>query len=1049
MKRYYEFFVKRPLLVHVLMAMVVIGGLMTAQSMPVDTMPKFDLGIVNITTLRQGASPEDMELAVTVPIEEEVLNVDGIYRIQSRSMEGMSVIVARLDPDVKAPKKVVQDVQKAVDRAVAKLPGDLTSRPTVEELSSAQVPVMELHISGNVPESTLRKTAKKLQRGLRELNGVAAVDLTGYRDREVKIYIDPEKLYHRNISYDEIIAAVSRRNVRDSGGTLESFGAEKKVLTVGQFDTPGEVEDVIIRSDGPGNYIRIKDVATVIEDFTDWSVENRCDGKFGISLAPRKKVEVDGLKLASDVHEFVSRVRPTLPPGISIATVNDVSRFTEDMLDTLSSNAIMGFVLVLLVLLVFFQFRLAFWVAIGLPVAMLISLLLMPLFGLNINMLTLYAVILMLGMLVDDAIVTGESIFAARERGLSWKEAAITGAANISMPVIVSTITTILAFLPLAFLGGLEGKFLYAFPVMIALILLGSLLECQTFLPAHLSSGKDVAPRPKRWFVHIQRAYDKFIRRAVHRRYITIGVFVAVCTGIVMVSSQVVRFNLYPEMDVDSFWVGVELPEGSSRDDTREKVAWLESHIRKVIPPDDMLNITTQLGHHDTDIYGATEGRNPAWALLTVYMKPQGERKSNSNVIIAGLRADVKKMDGFKSIKIRPFEDTPVAGQPVEVEVISNTEERYDLANELQQWLETHPHVVDAWTSYKPGKEIVKLSLHYETLADRGLTVADITRAVRIAFDGVIINQLQTVEESIDFRLQFQPGDQGKLQTLNELMVRIPGGQFIPLRSLAEFEERPGEASIKHYQGDRTVTVYASIDKEKISTAQINGNLKSHIEKSGIMKRYRDSRLHFGGEMEQQQEAMGNMGIAFIFSILGLFFLFVLLFNSFTQPFLIMSVIPFGFVGVLIGFGLQGIELSMIAMFGIIGLAGVLVNDSTVMVHGLNQKKAELNLIRLSSQNVAEGAASRLRPILITSITTVVGLFPAAYEIGGANPFMTPMIMAMLWGVLFGTLVSLILLPCLFASEQDFRALLRRIFRRETTPPHAVPPNASTEGGIS
>ncbi|MBN2527861.1 MAG: efflux RND transporter permease subunit [Deltaproteobacteria bacterium] len=1031
MKRYYAFFVNRPLLVHVLMALIIIGGLMTVQSMPVDTMPKFDLGIVNITTVRQGASPEDMELAVTVPIEEEVLNVNGVYKLQSRSMEGMSVIVARLMPDATDTKKIIQDIQKAVDRAAGKLPGDITAKPEVEELSSAQVPVMELHISGNVPEKTLRKTAKKMQRELRELNGVAAVDLTGYRKREVKIYISPERLYHRHISYDEIIAAVQRRNVRDSGGTLESFGAEKKVLTVGQFDTPKEVENVIIRSNGAGNYVRIKDVATVIEDFTDWSVENRCDGKFGIALLPKKKAEVDGLKLAAAVQQYVKRIRSTLPPGVSVVTVNDVSRFTKDMLATLSSNAIIGFVLVLVVLLAFFQFRLAFWVAMGLPVAMLIAAVLMPAFGLNIDMLTLYAVILMLGMLVDDAIVTGESIFAARESGLSWKKAAVDGAAAISMPVIVSTVTTVLAFLPLAFLGGLEGKFLFAFPVMVALILLGSLLECQTFLPAHLSSGKNVVPKPKKWFVQIQNGYDRFIHRAVHRRYVTIGIFVAACAGIILASSQVVHFNLYPEMDIDTFWVSVELPEGASRDETREKVAALETHIRKSIPQTDMLNITAQLGHHDTDIYGGTEGRNPAWALLTVFMKPQGERKSNSNDIIARLRKDAKDMRGFKSIVIRPMEDTPVAGQPVEVEVISNTDERYDLADELQQWLQSNENVVDAWTSYKPGKEIVKLSLNHEALANKGLTVADITRVVRVAFDGVIINQLQTVEESIDFRLQFQQSDQGKLQTLNELMIQGKEGQFIPLRSLAAFEEHPGEAAIKHYLGDRTVTVYASIDKGKTSTAQINNALKKHIDDAGLLQRYKDSRLFFGGELEQQQEAMGNMGIAFLFSIMGLFFLFVLLFNSFTQPFLIMSVIPFGFVGVLIGFGIQGMELSMIAMFGIIGLAGVLVNDSTVMVHGLNRKKEELNVTALSSQQVADGAATRLRPIMITSITTVVGLAPAAYEIGGANPFMTPMIMAMLWGVLFGTVVSLILLPCLFASEQDVRSLLRRIFKRK------------------
>lgn len=1030
MKRYYSFFVNRPLLVHVLMAAVVIGGFLSVHSMNVDTMPKFDLGIVNITTFRQGASPEDMELAVTVPIEEEVLNVDGIYKLQSRSMEGMSVIVARLDPNAKDTAKIIQDIQKAVDRSISKLPNDLTVKPTVEELSSSQVPVMELHLSGDVPEHTLRKAAKKLQRGLRELPGIAGVDVTGFRDREVKIYVDPEKLYHRGISYNEIIEAVSRRNVRDSGGTLESFGAEKKVLTIGQFDTPKDVENVIIRSNGTGNHVRIRDVATVIEDFTDWTVENRCDGVSGIAILPRKKTDTDGLTLAAAVKAYVNEIRPTLPVGVSIAQVNDVSRFTKDMIVTLGSNAIIGLILVLIVLLLFFQFRLAIWVALGLPVAMLITALIMPVFGLNIDMLTLYAIILMLGMLVDDAIVTGESIFAAKERGLSWKEAAIQGASDISMPVIVSTATTVLAFLPLAFLGGLEGKFLIAFPIMVGLILLGSLLECQTFLPAHLSSGKDVLSKPKKWFVRIQKKYDWLIAKAVHRRYTTIGIFVGGCVVVAVISSQVVTFNLYPEMDIDTFWVKVELPEGASHGETRQKVAELERYLAKAVPSDDLLNITAQLGHHDTDMYGGTEGRNPAWALLTVFMKPQGERKSNSNDIIAELRKEVTALKGYKSITIRPMEDAPVAGQPVEIEVIGNSEERFELADDLVNWLKQNSGILDVWTSYKPGKEIVKLSLNHEALADKGLTVSDITSVVRIAFDGVIINQLQTVEESIDFRLQFQPKNQGKLQTLNELMVQCNNGEFVSLRSLANFEEHPGEAAIKHYLGDRTVTVYASIDKEKTSTAAINEKVKKHIADSKLLERYTEVRLFFGGELEQQQEAMGNLGIAFLLSIFGLFFLYVLLFNSFTQPFLIMSVIPFGFVGVLIGFGLQGMELSMIAMFGIVGLAGVLVNDSTVMVHGLNRKKKDLNIQSLSSQQVAEGAAARLRPIMITSVTTVVGLFPAAYELGGANPFMTPMIMAMLWGVLFGTFISLILLPCMFASEQDFRALLRRIFKR-------------------
>jgi multidrug efflux pump subunit AcrB len=707
-----------------------------------------------------------------------------------------------------------------------------------------------------------------------------------------------------------------------------------------------------------------------------------------------------------------------------------MSRFTVDMLDVLKKNAIMGIVLVLVVLLIFFQFRLAFWVSMGLPVAICITFALMPVFGLNIDMLTLYALILMLGMLVDDAIVTGESIFAARESGLSWRDAAAQGAANVSLPVLVSTLTTILVFLPLASLGGIEGKFMWSLPVMVALILFASLFECQTLLPAHLGHGKDTAPVSKEWFVAIQRRFDRFINAAVRRRYTTIGVFILATATIIGVSSQVISFNLYPETDIDAFMVKIELPEGASFDETREKVAFLEDHLRTRVPDYDLINITAQIGHHDVDFYGATEGRNPAWALITVYMKIQGERKSNSNEIIAVLREDVTKMTGFKEIAIKPLEDSPVQGQPVEIEVIGNNDQRYLLADELGQFLENHDGVLDSWTSYKPGKDIVRLSLDYEILANKNLTVSDVTQAVRIAFDGMIINELQMVGDKIDYRLQFQPKDQGKLETLMELTIMTPTGISVPLRSLAEFQAGPGEASIKHFSGDRTTTIYATIDRNKISTGQINAEIEDYVHQKNLLARYDRVRLFYGGELEQQKEAMGGLETAAMLSLAGLFLLFVLLFRSFTQPFIIMSVIPFGITGVFIGFALQGLDLSMIALMGIIGLTGVLVNDSTVMLHGLNRKRIQAGHHTLSDEEIAEGAGTRLRPIMITSITTVAGLAPAAYELGGANPFMTPMIMAMLWGVMFGTLVSLVLLPCLYSSEQDLRNLTRRIFKR-------------------
>jgi multidrug efflux pump subunit AcrB len=514
----------------------------------------------------------------------------------------------------------------------------------------------------------------------------------------------------------------------------------------------------------------------------------------------------------------------------------------------------------------------------------------------------------------------------------------------------------------------------------------------------------------------------------VRRRYITIALFIVAALLIVTWGSLTIRFNLYPEVDVDTFFLKVELPEGASFEYTGEKTRQLEDLVREIVPSYDLLNITTQIGHHDTDLYGGQEGRNPAWALVSVFMRPQGERKTNSNDAIAELRHRLTTLQGYKSVQVRPIEDAPVAGKPVEVEIIGNSETRFDLADILSEFLASRAGVTEVWTSHRPGKDVVKLRLDYAALANRGLTVADVTQAVRIAFDGAVINELQTVEEKIEYRLQFRSRDQGKMETLRNLVLINPKGLPIPLRSVTELEILPGAAGIKHYFGERTITVFADIDRKKVSTAEINAELAEFIEEEGLLQRFDRLRLWFGGEMEQQKEAMGNAGIAFLACLLGIFFLLTLLFNSLSQPFLIMIVIPFGFLGVIVAFALQGMEMSMMAFIGILGLAGVLVNDSLVMIHSLNlRKQGKEDGGYLSEDEISEGAKQRLRPIVITSVTTIAGLAPGAYGLAGSNPFMEPVFMAIAWGVWFGTFVTLWLLPCLYAAEQDLRRFSRRL----------------------
>jgi multidrug efflux pump subunit AcrB len=1021
------FLVRRPLAVNMVMFLFLAMGAVLLQGMKYENVPTINLDIYNITTFKPGASPEDVELSVTIPLEEEVLEVDGIRKLTSNSLEGMSIIKLTLDDDLDDKAQVVADVQKAIDRASTKLPDDLPQKPNLLEVSSLKIPVVEIHVSGTVSEETLRSVARKTANDIREIEGIAEVQKVGYRDREVRILLDPDKLHRLGISHGEIAAAIQGRNVRDSGGSLESFSAEKKILTVGKFDDPKDVEHVIIRSIGPNDHVELRDVAEVVLDYEDWQVQARTDGEFGIALQALKKPDADNIDAARAVSDYVEQARENLPPGVELSVVNDLSRFVVLMLETLVANALAGFVLVYLVLRLFFDRRLSFWVAAGIPVAICITFVIMTPAGLGINMLTITALILMLGMLVDDAIVTGESICSHQERGIEGPEAAVEGTLAVAAPVVVSALTTALAFAPLLAFGGLEGKFLRSIPFMVFFVLAGSLLECKFFLPAHLAHRSKSKAKPRQWFGKVRTLYGRWMKGVLRRRYLTIAIFVAGFVGLMALGAKTMRFNLYPDTEIDTFFVEVELEEGASFEKTGHKVAELEGIVRELVPPEEILNISTRIGHHDAWRYGDTEGRNPAWAVIAVYLTDDSIRETNSNEVMAALRERVKTLDGYRSIGIKPLKDEPPTGSPLQLEIISDGEERFDFADEVIEYLKEYDGVTEVESSYKPGKPIVKLELDHSLMAARGFTVADVTQAVRLAFDGLVVSELQTPSETIEYRLQFRGDERGKFDTLRDLELINRRGEVVPLRSFAELSVNAGEASIRHYGGQRTITVRADVDRAQLSVSELNAAVAAFIEDSDLMKEYPNVRLWYGGELEAQNNALGDVGMAFFVAGLAIFVVMVILFNSLSQPFLIMMVVPFGLTGVIVGFLLMDYEVSIVALVGILGLLGVLVNDSVVLIDSLNRiKRAKGGARFLTEEDVLRGSCDRLRPIIITSLTTVAGLFPTAYGILGENPFIAPMVMAMGWGVLFGVFVTPILLPCLYVAEQDLRGLFLR-----------------------
>ena len=1029
MRTFLAFFVARPLLVNLTMVFVLAAGVSSLYSAVFSAFPDFDFGVFDLLTQAPGRSPEDVELGVTAPLEEELLKVDGVRDLMSKSVEGYSAIVvtARDEASSTELEDLERDLQRAVDRASARLPRDLPDKPVLTVIKPGLQPVIELMVAGDVAEELLREIAQMLQDELREVPGVAGVDKRGSRSREIRILLDPLKLHQLGITQQEIEQAIRARNVTESGGALESYVAEKDIIAVGRFRDPKEVGDVIIRAPDFGNVIRIRDVAEVVADYEDWSVRSYINGLPGIYLGVRRSSDANEIAVVERVRERVAQIGQRLPPGVHIVVVNELSRMTTAMLSALTQNGLAGMAMVFLVLLLFFPWRAALWVAAGMPVAILMGFALMPLFGLTVNQFTLAATILMLGLLVDDAVVTSESISRHYALGMPPRQAAIEGTAAIAPAVITGAATTLLAFTPLVFLGGKEGKFMWMLPVMVMLIVTASLLECKLLLPCHIAdafSHRRGRPRQSAWFGRVEQRFQRDIAWLLRRRYRSLLLLTAVFAGIVVVGFRTVSVDLYPDADVDQIHIRAQLPAGSSFEHTYRELRRLEQYVQGLIDPRDLQNTRLTVGSHDI---GRPEEVNPGSqsdrGLIDIFLQPPGVRQVNTLALTRRLRQELQQFKQFEHLAVLPKDVGPPVGFPVEVQVISNGVERGTVASELLDWLARQRGVTESWSSYEPGKDTIDLQLRHEAIAAYGLTVADITRAIRVAFDGYIVDELQVLGERVRYRLQLASPYRGDPQTLRSLTIINREGARIPLRALVDYRVIQGESAITHHFGKRVETLYAEIDRDVVSVLEINQALTAFIASRDYAQRFPALRLRQSGELSSQQATLGNMASALGVILMAIFIIMVLLFNSLTQPLIVLVQVPLGFAGVLIAFIVQGFDLSVPAMMGFLGLAGVLVNSAIVLIDRINQYRRD-GLV--AEQDIAAGAAYRLRPILVTSLTTIAGLAPAAYGWLGSNPFLTPMIMAMLWGIAFGTLITLLYVPCLYAVEQDLRRRLRR-----------------------
>ncbi len=1023
MKAFFRFMAKRHLLAMQFTILVLLLGGATALRIQRDIFPAVDLGEVIITTRYPGASPEDVELEVTNKLEEELRGVAGLESIVSWSMEGFSAIRVTIGPDASDPDEIKDEIREAVDQVVA-LPPQVTQRPLIEELTTGEIPILEVGVTGDVPYRTLRAAARRVEDELQRTDGVAELEDFWLRDREVKVQVDPAAMREYEVSLSQVAGAVAARNRRATGGSFTSRQNERSVVTRAEYPSPIDVSETIVRATLTGPIVRLGQVASVEDGFEEPRIIARVNGEPAITFQVKKMPSADVLRTVERIRERIGALQPDLPEGVSIVFANDQSFYVERRFDVVLNNGAIGLVLVLLILGTLLYFRAAIWVAISIPVVLLGLVFLLNALGYYLDIITLAAMLVVLGIIVDDGIIVSESIVRQRERGQDALEAAASGVTRVFTPVVTTLITTFLAFAPLFLMTGIVGDFVKMVPRVVGLALFVSLLEIVIALPGHLAfSLKRVQPKGREdasgsgKFGRLRQLYERLLDRILAWRYAYVLLSMGLLTGTLAYAVRHMDFILFPGSTAEAFTVYVDTPRGSPLEHTSRKVREVERLISG-LPESELESVTTRIGSH-----GPQEpGENDHWAFLRVDLTPFADRSRRATTIADSLREAFAELQGFSDIDVRVQAGGPPVGEPITIRVVGEGDStRVRLTDELMAFLRGQPGVEELQRNDLEGEEQLEIDLDFERLARRGLTVADVTQTVRTAYDGRVVSTVRYGDEDVGFLVTLAEDAARSPDQLLDLRVPNRAGRLIRLGDVAELTQRQAPSTFYHYDGQRAALVTGEVDEDVTTPVKVAAAARAHFQ---LEADYPGMRFVIGGEAEETRESFQSLFLAFGVAVLAIYFTLMLLFSSITQPLAVMAAVPFGVIAVILTFVIHGQAPGFLALMGLVGLSGVVVNDSLVMVYHINNLRSSEGMASVR-EAVTRGAGDRLRAVMMTTLTTVAGLLPLAYGLGGSDPFIAPMALALGYGLLLATPLTLALVPCLYLIHEDIAGRIR------------------------
>ena len=1046
MKGVIGWFARNGVAANLMLLVIVASGAIVLADLKQEIFPEFSLDVITIDVEYRGAAPQEVEDAICLRLEEALQGIDGIKKMTSTANEGRGSVTLELIAGYDV-RRVLDDVKANVD-AIDTFPEDV-EKPVVQEVTS-RFQVINVAIAGEADLATLKKLGGRIRDELTALPEVSQAQLLNAPPYEVSIEVSEEALRQWGLTFDRVADAVRQFSVDLPGGSVKTEGGEILFRTKGQAYSGEDYENLPLLTRPDGTRIYLRDVATVVDGFEDLAVSARFDGKPAVMVKVFRVGEENAISISDAVLAYVEQASATAPNGIEIFTWHNSARYLESRVDLLVKNALSGLVLVFVVLALFLRLRLAFWVTLGIPVSFLGALALMPTFDVSINMISLFSFILVLGIVVDDAIVVGENILTMQERTGKGPSAAIRGTYEVLVPVTFGVLTTMAAFSPMLFVPGVMGKMMAVFPLIILPTLFFSLVESNLILPSHLAHYKRRAPAATRnsvarlwngffdlfsdgldWI--IRRAYRPLLRAALEWRYLTLSLALfAVLVTVGLVGSGVVRLVLFPVTESDNVVGFLTMPRDAPVESTRAGVAWLErtaAEVRKEIVAeggsDPVLHVLTSVGEHPYRVIqsgpmgstGSVQG--DYLGEVDLELLPSEQRTVSAEQIANRWRERVGQIPGAVEVSI---EHDLVAGRKAIDLQLSGADlgEVREVAETIKSRLSEYAGVFDIFDTYRAGKPEIELALtaEGETL---GLTLQGLGRQVRQGFFGEEAQRIQRNRDDVRVMVRYPQGDRRSLGDLERMRIRTPEGDEVPFSTVATGSIGRGPASITRVDRRRSINVQAEIDGTITTSAQVIDALEEQFLPN-LMARYPGVSYAFEGDEAEFAESMGGLLKGFGVVMFVMYGMLAIPLKSYWKPAIILSAIPFGMVGAIWGHAILGMEVSFLSMCGMVALAGVVVNDALVMVAFINQHARR----RASLGNaVRQAGEARFRAILLTSLTTAAGVTPLILEQSLQAQFLIPMAVALAAGVLFATAVTLVLVPALYLVMDDIRSAAR------------------------